>query len=112
MISFDTNTINYYPPNIALQVDSKALEDYEIEGPDGEELDNFHSFRLACILWGHFAEADAVELSARVSAMESSSKNAGEMLDKITLQYNQMRQSKITTELIEIISGATALEDA
>ena len=111
MISFNTNTTDYYPPTIVMQANSSALEDYEIEGPDGEELDNFYSFRMACIMWGHFAEADACELSARVSAMENSAKNAGEMLDKITLQYNQMRQSKITTELIEIISGSAALED-
>ena len=41
---------------------------------------------------------------------ENSSKNAGEMLDKLTLQFNRTRQAAITTELIEIISGAAALE--
>jgi F-type H+-transporting ATPase subunit gamma len=44
--------------------------------------------------------------------MESSSKNASEMLQKLTLLYNRTRQAAITTELIEIISGASALEDA
>jgi F-type H+-transporting ATPase subunit gamma len=44
-----------------------------------------------------------------MAAMDSASKNAGEMLGKLTLQYNKARQTKITTELCEIISGAMAL---
>lgn len=47
-----------------------------------------------------------------LQAMESSSKNSREMLDKLTLTYNRGRQAKITTELNEIISGAISLEDA
>lgn len=43
-----------------------------------------------------------------MNAMENASKNASEMLDKLTLEYNKARQSKITTELIEVISGANA----
>ena len=45
------------------------------------------------------------ELSTRMNAMGASSKNAGEMLDILRLQYNRTRQARITTELIEIISG-------
>lgn len=52
----------------------------------------------------------ASEFASRVQAMDNSSKNAGEMLDKLTLQYNRSRQATITTELIEIISGAEALK--
>jgi len=44
-----------------------------------------------------------------MNAMENASKNAGEILDKLTLEYNKARQSKITMELIEIISGANAV---
>ncbi|CAI9785713.1 unnamed protein product [Fraxinus pennsylvanica] len=50
------------------------------------------------------------EQGARMSAMDSSSRNAGDMLDRLTLTYNRTRQASITTELIEIISGASALE--
>ncbi|MCO5609250.1 hypothetical protein L7F22_063474 [Adiantum nelumboides] len=50
------------------------------------------------------------EQGARMSAMDSSTRNATEMLDKLTLKYNRSRQASITTELIEIISGAAALE--
>lgn len=44
-----------------------------------------------------------------MNAMENASKNAGEILDKLTLQYNKARQARITMELVEIISGASAL---
>jgi len=44
-----------------------------------------------------------------MNAMENASKNAGEILDKLTLQYNKARQARITMELVEIISGAAAL---
>ena len=55
-------------------------------------------------------ENSASELGSRMSAMDSSTKNANEMLSKLTLTYNRSRQAAITTELIEIISGAAALE--
>jgi len=58
------------------------------------------------------AENNTSELGSRMQSMESSSKNASEMLSKLTLLYNRTRQAAITTELIEIISGASALEDA
>ena len=51
----------------------------------------------------------ACEQSARMNAMENASKNAGEILDKLTIEYNKARQTRITMELVEIISGASAL---
>jgi ATP synthase F1 gamma subunit len=52
------------------------------------------------------------EMGAHMSAMDNSAKNASDMLDRLTLSYNRSRQAQITTELIEIISGAAALEAA
>ena len=49
------------------------------------------------------------EQGARMSAMDNATRNAGEMIDRLTLNYNRARQAAITTELIEIISGAEAL---
>ena len=54
-------------------------------------------------------ENAASEQGARMSAMDNATRNAGEMIDKLTIQYNRSRQAKITNELIEIISGAEAL---
>lgn len=88
-----------------------AIDAYEIEGPDRPELlHDLAEFQLATTLFNCLLESNCSEQSSRMSAMENSSKNAGEMLAKLTLIYNRTRQATITTELIEIISGATALE--
>jgi len=54
-------------------------------------------------------ESVASEMGARMSAMDNATKNAGELIDKLTLQYNRARQANITSELMEIISGAEAV---
>ena len=56
-------------------------------------------------------ESMASELGARMTAMDSATKNASDMIDRLTLQYNRARQAAITTELMEIIGGAEALKD-
>ncbi|KAF2312859.1 hypothetical protein GH714_040912 [Hevea brasiliensis] len=89
------------------------LDSYEIEGGEtkGEILQNLAEFQFSCVLFNAVLENACSEQGARMSAMDSSSRNAGEMLDRLTLTYNRTRQASITTELIEIISGASALED-
>ena len=64
---------------------------------------------LTSNIWVAFLNNAASEQSARMQAMENASKNAGEILDKLTLKYNKPRQARITMELVEIISGASAL---
>jgi F-type H+-transporting ATPase subunit gamma len=54
-------------------------------------------------------ESSAAEHAARMTAMDSASKNAGEVIDKLTLNMNRVRQATITREIIEIVSGAAAL---
>ena len=54
-------------------------------------------------------ESAAGEHGARMTAMDNATRNAGEMINKLTLNYNRTRQANITSELIEIISGAEAL---
>lgn len=84
---------------------------YEFEPEDkGEALQNLGEFAFAGSLYGAIIDGNAAEQSARMQAMENASKNAEEMIEKFTLAYNRLRQSRITTELIEIISGASALE--
>lgn len=87
------------------------LDSYEIEGGDSksEILQNLAEFQFSCVLFNAMMENACSEQGARMSAMDSSSRNAGEMLDRLTLTYNRTRQASITTELIEIISGASAL---
>jgi len=84
--------------------------DYLFEpGPDvilGRLLPRHVEFQLFRIL----LESNAAENAGRMTAMESATKNAGEMIDSLTLTYNRARQAKITKELIEIVSGAEALK--
>ncbi|KAK4804672.1 hypothetical protein SAY86_004489 [Trapa natans] len=88
------------------------LDSYEVEGGEtkAEILQNLSEFQFSCVLFNAVLENACSEQGARMSAMDSSSRNAGDMLDRLTLTYNRTRQASITTELIEIISGASALE--
>lgn len=60
------------------------------------------------LLWGAVAESLASELGARRTAMDAASKNAGEMIDDLSLKYNRARQGAITQEITEIVAGAEA----
>ncbi len=65
---------------------------------------------LEFVIFRTLLESAAAEYGARMTAMDSASKNAGEIIDSLTLTYNRARQARITKELIEIVSGAAALE--
>jgi F-type H+-transporting ATPase subunit gamma len=65
---------------------------------------------LEFTIYRALAESAAAEMGARMTAMDAASKNAGDMIEKLTLTYNRARQARITKELIEIVSGAAALE--
>ena len=77
---------------------------------DSDVIQNYLEFSLASLLFYAFKEGACSEQSSRMTAMDNASKNAGEMIDKLTLTFNRTRQAVITRELIEIISGAAALE--
>jgi len=76
---------------------------------DADVLRNYQEFALVNIIYYSMKESTTSEQSARMTAMDSASKNASEMIDKLTLTFNRTRQAVITKELIEIISGAAAL---
>ncbi|XP_008399847.1 ATP synthase F(1) complex subunit gamma, mitochondrial isoform X1 [Poecilia reticulata] len=77
---------------------------------DADVLKNYQEFALVNVLYLALKESSTSEQSARMTAMDSASKNASEMIDKLTLTFNRTRQAVITKELIEIISGAAALD--
>lgn len=87
------------------------LNAFELE-PDSatDAVQNLYEFAVASFLYGACLDNATSEQSSRMQAMDNATKNAGEMIDKLLLQYNRARQSKITTELIEIISGAESLK--
>ena len=65
---------------------------------------------LAMQVWRALLESEASEHGARMTAMDSATKNASDMIGRLTLQYNRARQTAITKELMEIVSGAEALK--
>lgn len=77
---------------------------------DSDVIQNYLEFSMASLLFYAMKEGACSEQSSRMTAMDNASKNAGEMIDKLTLTFNRTRQAVITRELIEIISGAAALE--
>ncbi|XP_058799714.1 ATP synthase subunit gamma, mitochondrial [Phymastichus coffea] len=77
---------------------------------DEEVIQSYLEFSLASLLFYAMKEGACSEQSSRMTAMDNASKNAGEMIDKLTLTFNRTRQAVITRELIEIISGAAALD--
>ena len=88
-------------------VSDKAVYDYE---PDEETiLADLLPRGVATQIFAALLENGASEQGARMSAMDNATRNAGDMIDKLTIEFNRSRQAVITNELIEIISGAEAL---
>jgi len=86
---------------------AQALMNYE-PGPEAV-LDMIIPKYMSSLIYGALLEAVASENGARMTAMDSATNNANEMLDKLELQYNRARQGSITQELTEIIAGANAI---
>lgn len=101
-------TVMAVPSPVPNAEEEKWFEKFEFEGNKEEVLESYHQFRTACRFYYWTLEAQVSEQSSRVTAMDNSSTNAKEMLDKLNIVYNRNRQARITTELIEIISGASA----
>ena len=82
---------------------------YDYEPSEEEILADLLPRGVATQLFAALLENAASEQGARMSAMDNATRNAGDMIDRLTIVYNRSRQAKITNELIEIISGAEAL---
>ncbi len=82
---------------------------YEFEPDENEILEKLLPRNVAVQVYRALLENSASEQGARMSAMDNATRNAGEMINKLTLVYNRTRQAAITKELIEIISGAEAV---
>ena len=86
-----------------------AAVSYEYEPEEDELLASLSPRNLSTQIYSALLESSAAELAARMTAMDNATRNAGELIDRLTLVYNRTRQANITSELIEIISGAEAI---
>jgi len=102
--------IPFSPPEAAPDHDEAANRGvYEFEPEEAEILNELLPRNLAIQIYTALLDSIASEWGARMTAMDSATRNAGEMISDLTTTYNRSRQAAITKELIEIISGAEAL---
>jgi len=90
----------------------ETLLDYIYEQPAEEIFDHLLPRHIETQIFRAMLESEASEQGARMTAMDAATNNAEEMIEKITLHVNRVRQASITTEIIEIVSGANALQEA
>jgi F-type H+-transporting ATPase subunit gamma len=90
--------------------EASGTVDYRYEPDAASLLDRLLRQYVAVLIHRAFLEATASEHGARMTAMDSATKNASEMIDRLTLEMNRARQATITKELMEIIGGAEALK--
>jgi|Transcript_97436 F-type H+-transporting ATPase subunit gamma len=113
MVAYETEATDVITLSQATAMDraewSKAMDVYSFEPSIYEVFNDLQEFYTGCVIFGAQLQSSITETSQRMSAMENASKNAGEMYEKVSLQFNRARQAKITTELCEIISGASAV---
>lgn len=96
-------------PIEAAETREGGAREYELEPSPEEILEELLPRYLTFQIYRMLLESQAAEHAARMTAMDSATKNASEMIEDLTLQYNRARQAAITTELIEVVSGANAL---
>lgn len=100
------------PPQIESdkdEADNGGNSFYDYEPDEAEILEDLLPRNVSVQIFRALLENGASEQGARMSAMDNATRNAGDMIDKLTISYNRQRQAQITKELIEIISGAEAL---
>ena len=97
---------DYDIENISKKDVNKDYVIYEYEPEEEEVLKNLVPQNVAIQIFSGLLENAAGEQGARMTAMDSATRNAGELIDTLKLNYNRSRQAQITNELIEVISGA------
>jgi len=105
VVSYTTTPLPIFSQETVMGADKISAYD----SVDADVVQSYLEFSLASQIFFALKEGAVSEQSSRMTAMDASSKNAGEMIDKLSITYNRTRQAVITGELIEIISGAAAL---
>ncbi len=95
--------------NKQLKENEEKLISYEFEPEEDEILDDLLPKNISTQVFKALLENAASEQGSRMTAMDNATRNAGDLVDKLTINYNRSRQASITKELIEIISGAESL---
>jgi len=105
VVSYKTSEIPIFSLNCVNSAPKLSVYD----SLDSDVIQSYVEYSLASLIYYTMKENACSEQSSRMTAMDNASKNASEMIDKLALTFNRTRQAVITRELIEIISGASAL---
>ena len=97
------------PLNTSSVKESSSKDNYEFEPEEDEILSNLLPKNISTQIFKAMLENSASEQGSRMTAMDNATRNAGDLVDKLSIEYNRSRQAAITKELIEIISGAESL---
>jgi len=92
------------------EMEIDPMNDYEIESAREDLVNNYSQFSLATSIYSALLDNQASEIASKMAAMDNATRNCESLVDKLQISYNKARQSIITTELIEIISGAESLK--
>lgn len=111
------NVITYLPTEVAIPGLSQLTKDinkfaaYDFEEAEQTTLRDLFEFQVATTLWGAVNSNRNSEMAARMTSMDNATKNANKIVASLTVTYNRGRQAAITTELVEITSGAAAVQE-
>jgi len=110
-ITQEVTAVKLIPAEVSTTDDDQTASgaNYEYEPEEEELLASLLPRNISTQIYNALLESSASELAARMTAMDNATRNAGDLIDRLTLVYNRSRQAMITKELIEIISGAEAV---
>lgn len=107
VISFDVTPMTIKGPECLGE--SGVFDEYEFEGEKESVLADLYQFHLATQIYSALLENVTSEMASKMTAMDSATSNATDMISKLTIVYNRRRQAKVTTELTEIVAGAESV---
>lgn len=101
----------HYLPLVLDEEEEEISRNYLFEPSKDEVVKSLVPRHLNVQMWRFLLESNAAEQAARMTSMEAATENAGELIKSLKLEYNKARQAAITTEILEVVSGAEALVD-
>jgi len=107
VIAFDVTPMTLKGPSSLGE--SGVMDEFEFEGEKEDVLANLYQFNLATQIYSAMLENVTSEQASKMTAMDSATTNANDMIQKLTIVYNRRRQAKVTTELTEIVAGAESV---
>lgn len=108
VVNFEVEILKLPPKSVVME-SSEGLDKFEFEGDKAMVMNDLYEFYVAVQLYQCLMENATSEQASRMTAMDNATNNSGDVINALQIKYNRLRQSKITSELCEIIAGAEAV---